>query len=568
MRVLFATSEAVPFAKTGGLGDVAGSLPQALIAAGADVKVIMPKYASIPWEYQERMEHVAEFYVPLAWRSIYCGIEKLTYDGVDYFFIDNEDYFKRDGFYGYFDDGERFAFFSKAICEAIMWLDELHVDVVHCNDWQTALVPVFLGEFYHDIEQCAHVKCMFTVHNVKFQGQYGEQMLEDVLGLAHIPAARDQLYCDATSINYMKGALCYSDALSTVSPTYAVELMMPFYGEGMDGIFRRRQSILTGILNGIDTKAWDPETDVFIPAKFSAADLSGKAECKRALQEELGLAQDPTRPLAVMIGRLTNQKGLGLVRYAMDELMARGVQVAILGTGDADQEEAFRFFDSQYGDQMCARIAFDNALSHRMYAGGDILLMPSEFEPCGLSQMIAMRYGTLPIVRETGGLRDSVKAYNKYTGEGTGFSFANMNAREMADTILGACEIFWTAPETWNKLQLQAMAEDFSWGVAAEQYLDVYFGLHPEVPRPVKPEPEPEPKPKPAAKKPAAKKAAPAAKKAATKTAAKPATKTAAKPATKTAAKPAAKTAAKSATTAKKAPAAKKPAAKKPAAKK
>lgn len=477
LKVLFATSEAVPFVKTGGLADVAGSLPQALIEAGADVSVILPKYVDIPWEFQERMDHVADFYVPLAWRNVYCGIEHLEYDGVDFYFVDNEDYFKREGIYGYFDDGERFAFFSKAICEAIMWIDALHVDVVHCNDWQTALVPVFLREFYQGVDACEHVKCLFTVHNVKFQGQYGDDVLADILGLDDVWAARSQLYCDEHSINYMRGALCYSDRLSTVSPSYAIELQMPFYGEGMDGIFRSRNSILSGILNGIDNKLWNPEDDPFLPAHFSAKDMKGKAECKRALQEEFGLAQDETRPLIVMIGRLTNQKGLGLVRYAMDELMARGVQIAILGTGDADQEEAFRYFDSIYGDQMAARIAFDNALSHRMYAGGDMLLMPSEFEPCGLSQMIAMRYGTLPIVRETGGLRDSVTPYNKYTGEGTGFTFANMNAHEMADTILGACEIFWTNKEVWEQLQSQAMNADFGWGRAAKEYLALYEDL-------------------------------------------------------------------------------------------
>ena len=487
IRVLLATAEAVPFVKTGGLGDVAGSLPQALIAAGADVKVIMPKFSAIPWEYQEKMEHVADFYVPLAWRNVYCGIEKLHYDGVDWYFVDNEDYFKRGGgIYGHFDDGERFAFFSKAVCQAILWMDELHCDVCHCNDWQTALIPVFLREFYRDSDVCNNVKIMFTIHNVKFQGQYSDEMLENVLGLAHIQAARDQLYCDATSINFMKGALCYSDCLTTVSPSYAVELQMPFYGEGMDAIFRRRASILSGILNGIDRDIWNPETDKFVEHHFTAETLDDKAEAKRALQEELGLDQDPTRPLVVMIGRLTDQKGLGLVRYSMDELVSRGVQMVILGTGDPDHEEAFRYYGNIYPGKVCARITFDNALSHRMYAGGDILLMPSEFEPCGLSQMIAMRYGTLPVVRETGGLRDSVMPYNKFTGEGTGFSFANMNAREMADTLLGACEIFWTQPEVWRQLQLQAMAENFGWDRAAVDYLNLFYGLHPEL-RPEEP---------------------------------------------------------------------------------
>ena len=481
IRVLFAASEAVPFVKTGGLGDVAGSLPKALKAAGAKVSVIMPKYSAIPWEYQQQMEHVADFYVPLSWRNVYCGIEHLEHEGIDFYFVDNEAYFKRDGVYGYFDDGERYAFFAKAICESICKLEEFACDVLHCNDWQTAMAPIFLREFYRESEACNNVKTMFTVHNVKFQGQYSDRVLTDVLGLGDVPAAVDQLYCDRDSINYMKGALCYSDLISTVSPTYANELQMPFYGEGMDAIFRRRAESLVGILNGIDYDLWNPATDQFIASNYDITSLDKKAENKRALQEELGLAQDPTRPLVVMIGRLTNQKGLGLVRYAMGQLMERGVQVAVLGTGDADQEDAFRYFDSIYGDKMCARIAFDNALSHRMYAGGDLLLMPSEFEPCGLSQMIAMRYGTLPVVRETGGLRDSVVPYNQYTGEGTGFSFANMNADEMANSVLYACEVFWTDEKAWRQLQTQAMGADYSWKRAADDYIDCYHRLHPEI---------------------------------------------------------------------------------------
>ncbi|SEH47220.1 MULTISPECIES: glycogen synthase GlgA [Atopobiaceae] len=483
IKVLFASAEAVPFVKTGGLGDVAGSLPRALNHEGADVSVIMPKYSIIPQEYQEQMKHVAEFYVPLAWRSVYCGIEKLTYQGVNFYFVDNEGYFKRDGVYGYFDDGERYAFFSKAICEAIQYLPELQVDVLECNDWQCAMAPVFLREFYQGSAACRNVKTIFTVHNVKFQGQFGDKVLNDILGLADNPTAAGQLYCDATSVNYMQGALLYSDAISTVSPSYASELQMPFYGEGMDGIFRRRSSSLRGILNGIDVDAWNPATDSMIEANYEPGKMKNKAKCKEALQRELGLAVDAEKPLVVMIGRLTNQKGLGLVRYAMNRLMERGVQIAVLGTGDKDQEDAFKYFDWAYGDQMCAKIAFDNALSHRMYAGGDILLMPSEFEPCGLSQMIAMRYGTLPVVRETGGLQDSVIPYNQYTGEGTGFRFANMNADEMANVLLDACEVFWTDKKAWKRIQKQAMETDFSWSRAADDYLDMYYGLHPELAR-------------------------------------------------------------------------------------
>ena len=483
IKILFAATEAVPFVKTGGLGDVVGSLPRSLNAAGADCSVILPKYASIPEEYREQMRHIADFYVPLAWRSVYCGIEKLNYGGVDFYFVDNESYFKRDGIYGYFDDGERFAFFSKAICEAIQYLPELQCDVLQCNDWQTALAPVFLREFYQSSEACRNVKTIFTVHNVKFQGQYNDNVLEDVLGLADNPTAASQLYNGRDTINYMKGALCYADLITTVSPSYANELQMPFYGEGMDDIFRRRAGQLRGILNGIDVDIWNPATDELIGTRYDEDSLNLKAQDKAALQRELGLAEDPTRPLIVMIGRLTNQKGLGLVRYAMNRLMEQGVQMAVLGTGDKDQEDAFKYFDWTYGDQMVARITFDNALSHRMYAGGDILLMPSEFEPCGLSQMIAMRYGTLPVVRETGGLQDTVVPYNKYTGEGTGFRFTNMNADEMADCVLNACEVFWTDQDAWIKLQRQAMETDFSWSRAADTYMDIYHSLHPEIGR-------------------------------------------------------------------------------------
>jgi starch synthase len=481
LKILMATSEAVPFAKTGGLGDVAGSLPQALIAEGAKCSVIMPKYSTIPWEFQEKMEHLGEMYVPLAWRSVYCGVEHLVYDGVDFYFLDNEHYFKRDTIYGHFDDGERFAFFSKAICEAIEFFPELQCDVIECNDWQTALVPVFLREFYRESDACNNVKCVFTVHNVKFQGQFGDQLLDDILGVGHIPAAADQLRCDERSINFMKGALCYSDLLTTVSPTYAMELQMPFFGEGLDYMFRRRAGILSGILNGIDQNIWNPETDTFIEDHFSVDNMENKKIAKRKLQEECGLWQDENAPLVVMIGRLTNQKGLGLVRYAMDRIMSDGVQMIVLGTGDADQEEAFRYFQDRYPGQMCARITFDNALSHRMYAGADILLMPSEFEPCGLSQMIAMRYGTLPVVRETGGLKDSVEPYNQYTGEGTGFSFANMNADEMADCLLGACWLYRDNKEAWYELQKHGMTADWSWSRAAVDYLNLFHSLHPEI---------------------------------------------------------------------------------------
>jgi len=478
-KVLFAVFEAVPFMKTGGLGDVGGSLPQALCAAGCDARVIMPKFGTIPEKFREKMEHVTDFRVMLGWRNQYCGVEKLEYGGVVYYFLDNEYYFKREKPYGYFDDGERIAFFSKAVVESLRHLPDFPCQILHCNDWHTALAPVFLREFYRGLPECDGVRTVFTVHNIKFQGQYSDFVLGDILGLAGVPAAESQLRCGPDSINYMKGALCYSDALTTVSPTYAEEIRHPFYGEGLDDIFRRRENVLTGILNGIDTEEYDPSKDPAIAARFTADDFSGKSECKSALQRELGLAEDADRPLAVMIGRLTEQKGLDLVERVMNEAVAAGVQVAVLGTGDSKYEDAFRYFAWKYSGSVAACICFNAALSHRMYAGADMLLMPSLFEPCGLSQMIAMRYGTLPVVRETGGLKDSVAPYNRFTGEGDGFSFTNYNAHEMLGTLTAAADVYRGSRPAWEKLMKNAMTADFSWTGAAKKYRAIYEGLCP-----------------------------------------------------------------------------------------
>ena len=593
LQVVFASAEAAPFVKTGGLGDVAGSLPQALVKAGVDVIVMVPKYSTIGDEFKSQMEHVSDFYVPLGWRNEYCGLEKLNYQGVDYYFIDNHHYFDRSYPYGFYDDGERFAFFSKAITEALQHLPEgFECDVLHCNDWHTAMAPIFLREFYQGLPLYERVKTVFTIHNIAFQGQFSDKMLNDVLGLAHIPAAAGQLRCDATSINFMQGALNYTDSITTVSPTYAWEITTSDYGERLDGILRRRKSILRGIVNGIDEPSWDPATDYQIAQNYSVADMAGKAVCKRALQEELGLEVRDDRPLMVMVTRLTRQKGMDLVTYSLDRILSGGVQVAVLGTGDASYEDAMRYFQSKYPGTMAARITFDPALSRRMYAGADLFLMPSLFEPCGLSQIIAMRYGTLPVVRETGGLRDTVKPYNYDTGEGTGFSFANFNGDEMGDAVFRGARLFWDNREAFDNVVKQAMQQDFSWTKSANEYIDLYRDLHPEIEfTPAAPEPEPEPKaePKPEADKtpevkaepkpepepkaekapepktevkPAAKKAAPAKKPAAAKatatktTAAKAAPKAATE--TKAAAKPAAKaTAAKAAAPAPKAATAK-----------
>lgn len=569
MQIVFASAECAPFVKTGGLGDVAGSLPAALVRAGAEVIVMVPKYATIKDEYKAQMEHFSDFYVSLGWRNEYCGLEKLEHDGVTYMFVDNERYFARDYPYGFFDDGERFAFFSKAITESLQHLPEgFECDILHCNDWQTALAPVFLREFYQGLPLYDRVKTVFSIHNVAFQGQFSDTVMEDILGVAHIPAAATQLRCDACSINYMLGALHYADAITTVSPTYASEIQTPEFGEGLDGVLRERSYALQGILNGIDVAAFDPATDKRIAANYTVDDRSGKAVCKAKLQEELGLEVRDDRPLMVMVTRLTRQKGMDLVMYALDRILSGGVQVAVLGTGDRDYEDGLRYFQDKYPGTMAARIEFDPALSQRMYAAADMFLMPSKFEPCGLSQIIAMRYGTLPIVRETGGLKDTVQPYNEFTGEGTGFSFTNFNGDEMGDAVFRAARLFWDNREAWNQLVTQAMSQDFSWTRSADKYLDLYFFMHPEIERPAaveaataieepvadeaEPElkaeaaPEPEPEVKPAAK--------PAAKKTTTR-------KTTAKKATTTKATATKTTAAKTTTTRKRTTAAAKKAA-------
>lgn len=575
MQIVFASAECAPFVKTGGLGDVAGSLPAALVRAGAEVIVMVPKYATIKDEYKAQMEHFSDFYVSLGWRNEYCGLEKLEHDGVTYMFIDNERYFARDYPYGFFDDGERFAFFSKAITESLQHLPAgFECDILHCNDWQTALAPVFLREFYQGLPLYDRVKTVFSIHNVAFQGQFSDTVMEDILGVAHIPAAASQLRCDACSINYMLGALRYADAITTVSPTYAGEIQTPEFGEGLDGVLRERSYALQGILNGIDVAGFDPATDKRIAANYTVEDRSGKAVCKAKLQEELGLEVRDDRPLMVMVTRLTRQKGMDLVMYALDRILSGGVQVAVLGTGDRDYEDGLRYFQDKYPGTMAARIEFDPALSQRMYAAADMFLMPSKFEPCGLSQIIAMRYGTLPIVRETGGLKDTVIPYNEFTGEGTGFSFSNFNGDEMGDAVFRAARLFWDNRDAWNQLVTQAMSQDFSWTRSADKYLDLYFFMHPEIERPAavvdepvvvaeKTEAEPEPKAKPVVEAPAAAEEPKAEEKPAAKPAAKKTTtrKTTTKKATTTKAAAAKTTTAKTTTTRKRTTAAGKKAA-------
>jgi len=475
IKVLFASFEASPFIKTGGLGDVAGALPAALNCPTVETRVVLPKLKQIGQEYQKKMRFLCSFYVPLGWRSQYCGLFELRRGGVTWYFLDNEFYFGRDNAYGYFDEGERMAFFAKAVVECCRYLPEFFPDVLHCNDWHTAMAPVFLREQYRYAPQYGDIRTVFTVHNLLFQGQYDPYVLGDILGLHNVPAARDQLLRDnGKCVNFMAGAVNYSDRITTVSPTYAQEICTPYFGEGMQDLFLRRQDILSGILNGIDTRSYDPAADKAIP--FHYTEPAGKAANKAALQQELGLETDPDVPLCVAVSRLTEQKGFDLLNAVAEEMLSVA-QIAILGTGDSVYEERYRQLEAKHPGRFSARILFSEPLSRRMYAGADIFLMPSRFEPCGLSQMISMRYGTLPVVRQTGGLADSVIPFNRYTGEGTGFGFVNFNAHELLFTVQAACKLYTESPVAWENLQRQAMAQDFSWHASALEYRKLYRSL-------------------------------------------------------------------------------------------
>ena len=471
INVLFAAFEAAPFSKTGGLGDVAGSLPSALKGRNCDIRVILPKLRQIPQEYREQMKPVSIFTVPLGWRNQYCGIETLKLGNIQYYFVDNEFYFFRDAAYGYGDDCERVAYFSKAVLEALQHLDGFFPDVIHANDWHTALIPVFLREQYRDIEAYTHIRTVYTIHNLKFQGICGEYALGDLLALQNCKNAVDQLHWGYDAINFMQAALYYSDYITTVSPSYAGEICTWEYGEGLDPVLSQRKDRLCGILNGIDTVKFSPLEASF---PFCPEKMEGKAQCKAALQAELGLPQRADVPLLVLISRLTDQKGLGLLAGAMPDLASQDIQLAVLGTGDEEYQRLLGNFSAAMPDKVAFRCQFDEPLSMRMYAGADMLLMPSLFEPCGLSQMIAMGYGTLPIVRETGGLRDSVVPYNQYTGEGTGFRFSRPDCWDLRDCVLYALDVYKNHKDAWEKLQAQAMSQDFGWKKSARKYMSVY----------------------------------------------------------------------------------------------
>ena len=488
-KVLFAAFEVAPFVKTGGLGDVAGSLPGAINSSKYEVRVVMPKLKQIAPEYVSEMKYITNFYVPLGWRNEYCGLFSLKLNGVTFYFLDNEKYFHRDKVYGEFDDGERVAFFSKAVLESIMYLPKFEPDIIHANDWHTGLIPVFLREHYQALGQYRNMKTIYTIHNLKFQGKYSETVINDICGLKGTPA-ETQLLSDRDTANYLQGGAIYADWVTTVSPTYAEEICNDYFGEGLDWLFRKRRgNSLSGILNGIDIKEFDPETDGALEINYTKESLQDKIKNKLALQKELGLKEDPDIPLFVIISRLTEQKGLDLVTYKLPQIVEANMQLAILGVGDYHYEEAFGWYSYKHPEKIAFKKEFNGALSHRMYAAADVVMVPSRFEPCGLTQMYAMRYGALPLVRETGGLVDSVCAYYVFNTEfdengvekiydnqdvATGFAFPNFNADDFIGKVYQALDIWFNKRDLWKKMQKNAMEANFSWSQSAEEYRKLY----------------------------------------------------------------------------------------------
>lgn len=476
-NVLFATSESVPFIKTGGLADVAGSLPKCFPKDKYDVRVIMPKYLCMKQEYLDQLSYKSHFYMDFNWKNQYVGILEMVHDGITFYFIDNEEYFHGSTPYGNIRaDVEKFAFFSKALLSALPLIG-FRPDIVHCHDWQTGLVPVYLKERFQGDEFFRGIKSVMTIHNLKFQGVWDVKTIKSITGLSDYFFTPDKLEAYKDS-NYLKGGIVYADAITTVSNTYAEEIKTPFYGEGLDGLLRARSNSLRGIVNGIDYHEYNPSTDAYIVQQYDATNFrKEKVKNKRAMQEEFNLDQDDKKFMIGIVSRLTDQKGFDLIAYIMDELCQEDVQIVVLGTGEEKYENMFRHFDWKYGNKVAANIYYSEALSHKIYAAADAFLMPSLFEPCGLSQLMSLRYGTVPIVRETGGLKDTVIPYNEYEGTGTGFSFSNYNAHEMLGTIRYAKHIFNTKKREWNKLIDRAMEADFSWNVSAKKYAEMYDWL-------------------------------------------------------------------------------------------
>ncbi|MEK3747958.1 glycogen synthase GlgA [Paenibacillus sp. FSL E2-8871] len=469
MKVLFAAAEAHPFIKTGGLADVIGALPKALKGAGVDVRVILPKYRGIPEKFTSKMEHLTEVYVPIGWRNQYCGIEHMVYDGIPVYFIDNEYYFGRDGIYGYMDDGERFAFYNRAVLECLPAID-FQPDVLHCHDWHAAVIPMLLQGHYRHNPFYSEMRSVFTIHNLLYQGVFPYEVLGELLGLDSSYFGGVEYY---GNVNFLKGGIVYSDRVTTVSPTYSEEIRTPYYGYGLDGLLNARADVLSGIVNGIDTKSYNPATDTSLVTRYRS-NLAKKTENKLALQEELGLPVDANIPMVAMVTRLVDSKGLDLLTRVLDELLYKDdIQFVLLGTGDESYERWFKEAAWRYPTKLSSQILFNDALSRKIYAASDIFLMPSKFEPCGISQLLALRYGSIPVVRETGGLNDTVHAYNEESGEGNGFTFSNYNAHDMMFTLRRAISLY-KQPEHWKKITKNAFAGDYSWNVSAQQYIDIY----------------------------------------------------------------------------------------------
>lgn len=475
MKILYVAAEAVPFAKTGGLADVAGSLPKALKADGVDVRVIMPKFGKIPEAYRNAMEHVYDGELPVAWRKKYVGLDKYELDGVTYYFVDNEEYFNREGFYGYDDDAERFSFFSRAVLDLLPEMD-FWPDVIHTNDWHAGLMNVFLKLEHMGDARYERIKTVYTIHNLKYQGVFPKDVMPDVLGLDWKYFNNGDLeFYDA--VNFMKGGIIYADAITTVSKTYAKEIQYPYFGEHLDGLLRSREQDLSGIVNGIDYSVYNPRTDKYIFETYDEESLDRKLDNKIALQKSLGLPERRNVPLIAIVSRLVEPKGMDLVVRMMDEILQHEeIQLVVLGTGEKRYEDWFKGLAWRYPKKVSVNIYFSNELAQRIYAGADIFLMPSKYEPCGIGQLIALRYGTIPVVRQTGGLKDTVQQYNKYTQEGNGFVFENYNAHEMMYALKRALS-FYGNYEIWHKIQFNAVQADYSWKRSAKEYEALYERL-------------------------------------------------------------------------------------------
>lgn len=472
MKVLFVSSEVYPFAKTGGLGDVAYALPKALCREGVDCRVIMPKYSDIPEDYSGKMQYICNFSVNVGWRQQYCGLFLLQYEGVKYYFVDNEYYFKRSGLYGYYDDGERFAFFCRAVMESIFRMDDFRPDVIHCNDWQTGLIPVMFRDQYDKSPELCNSKTVYTIHNLKYQGVFDPSLIEEICGLSYSYYTEDKLkYNDGMS--FMKGGIVFADKVTTVSETYAEEIKSSYFGEGLDGLMREKSFKLCGITNGIDFEQYNPLKDPYVAMNFSDRSVGRKKTCKKDLQEEFGLPINPDVPVIGLVTRLVRQKGIDLITCVMEEIIKMDLQFVILGSGDRDYQDFFEYYASSYPGKVACYIGYSEKLANKIYAGTDMFIMPSLFEPCGISQMISMRYGSVPIVRETGGLSDTVQPYNEFDGTGNGFSFKNYNAHEMLDTIRYAIEQYGKK-DSWKKLVVNAMKTKNDWSSSAIKYIELY----------------------------------------------------------------------------------------------